>query len=62
MYFGTNSGDRVSGYDRKLKSNDLVFTFRKGEENKRQCTTGPTATTVQSSKQLIKNSGPRFRR
>ena len=37
MYFGTNPGDRgdrVSGYDCKLKNNNFVFTFRKGKKNK----------------------------
>ena len=37
MYFETNPGDRgdkVSGYDSKLKNNDFVFTFRKSKKNK----------------------------
>ena len=33
LYFGTNTRDRVSGYDCKFKNNDSVFTFRNGEEN-----------------------------
>ena len=37
MYFETNPGDRgdkVSGYDSKLKNNDFVFIFRKSKKNK----------------------------
>ena len=30
----TQRGERVSGYDCKLKNNDFVFTFRKGKKNK----------------------------
>ena len=34
MYFGTNSGDRISGYDCKFTNNVSVCTFRNSEENK----------------------------